>query len=260
MVSLRGIFFEEIYFCMLKCLNFYNSSFALRYFLNVNSNATHSVTHPLLNMIWTINILLYFMYLCIDIFKERVQCRYIIIIIIIRKFFNSHLFWLTFFNLHIIRRLKKGCEFNQKRCEFKILLLLWWCQRLLCSGKWYILLVWNLQTGNTQVNSTWRTYKFMNSFGVEGAGLCWKEKNSLLCLLNLNCLVFCLFVSFLCLFCLFFVLFFVLCIRLQKHFAASVDLILFTTGGDVCQSWLLQQEPTAEETPSVQQQHSLLPY
>jgi hypothetical protein len=23
------------------------------------------------------------------------------------------------FNLHIIRRTKKGCEFNQKRCEFK---------------------------------------------------------------------------------------------------------------------------------------------
>jgi hypothetical protein len=27
------------------------------------------------------------------------------------------------FNLHIIGRAKKGCEFNQKRCEFKILLL-----------------------------------------------------------------------------------------------------------------------------------------
>jgi hypothetical protein len=40
----------------------------------------------------------------------------------------------------------------------------------LCSGKWYILLVWNLQTGNTQVNSTWRTYKFMNSFGMWGEG------------------------------------------------------------------------------------------
>jgi hypothetical protein len=26
------------------------------------------------------------------------------------------------FNLHIIRRVKKGCEFNQKRCEFKIFL------------------------------------------------------------------------------------------------------------------------------------------
>jgi len=26
------------------------------------------------------------------------------------------------FNLHIIGRAKKGCEFNQKRCEFKILL------------------------------------------------------------------------------------------------------------------------------------------
>jgi hypothetical protein len=32
------------------------------------------------------------------------------------------------FNLHIIgrtqKRVKKGCEFNQKRCELKILLLL----------------------------------------------------------------------------------------------------------------------------------------
>jgi hypothetical protein len=26
------------------------------------------------------------------------------------------------FNLHIIGRAKKGCEFNQKRCEFRILL------------------------------------------------------------------------------------------------------------------------------------------
>jgi len=26
------------------------------------------------------------------------------------------------FNLHIIERTKKGCEFNQKRCEFKIFL------------------------------------------------------------------------------------------------------------------------------------------
>jgi hypothetical protein len=29
------------------------------------------------------------------------------------------------FNLHIIRLTKKGCEFNQKRCEFKIFPELW---------------------------------------------------------------------------------------------------------------------------------------
>jgi hypothetical protein len=28
------------------------------------------------------------------------------------------------FNLHIIGHMKKGCEFDQKRCEFKILLFL----------------------------------------------------------------------------------------------------------------------------------------
>jgi hypothetical protein len=40
--------------------------------------------------------------------------------VFIRRILNSHLFWLNSRPFFV----KKGCEFNQKRCEFKIFLLL----------------------------------------------------------------------------------------------------------------------------------------
>jgi hypothetical protein len=61
---------------------------------------------------------------------------------------------------------------------------------------------------------------------------CWKEKNSLLCVLNLNCLVFCFFVICVC-------LFFSLGPLDYRETFVSVDLIFYYIHnwcGDVCQS------------------------
>jgi len=48
------------------------------------------------------------------------------------------------FNLHIIGRVKKGCEFNQKRCEFKILVLLFLLHHPLVMGRYLSIFGWQI--------------------------------------------------------------------------------------------------------------------